>query len=164
MDTLGLRLAPDECSPPSTHMEWFGFMFDTNEMSITLPPEKLREITDITATWSAKSQASRRDLQQLAGKLNHISQCVVPARTFMCCILAALRSAPPPHGFIPVSESLRRDIAWFPEYMAKCNGRVLMQDELPSFEIQCDACLEGGGGFSSSHYYSTRFDDPAFRG
>ena len=160
-DTLGLKLAPDKCFSPSTKMEWLGFLFDTEAMSITLPSDKLRDIITMASAWKTKQRATRRDLQQLAGKLNHISQCVVPARKFMCRILAALRAAPQ-CGTIKVSEPLRHDVAWFAEYAATCNGRLLMEDPLPTFGIQCDACLEGGGGFSDTHFYSTQFTDPIF--
>ena len=161
-DTLGLRLAPDKCSPPATQMEWLGFLFDTEDMAITLPRAKLNEIVEIASRWAKKPRASRRDLQQLAGKLNHVSQCILPARKFMSRILAALRSTPL-HGTIPVTDSLRSDVAWFAAYAAGCNGRVLIKAFLPSFEIQCDACLEGGGGFSGSHYYSLCFSDLRFQ-
>ena len=90
-DLLGFKLASDKCSPPSTSMEWLGFLFDTQTMTITFPPTKLQEIISLSSTWSTKARATRKDLQQLAGKLNHISQCVLPARKFMCRIVAALR-------------------------------------------------------------------------
>ena len=160
-ETLGLKLAPNKCAPPQTRMEWLGFVFDTLEMSITLPSQKLREILAITSAWSSKDRASRRELQQLAGKLNHISPCVLPARKFMSRILATLRAAPQ-HGTVKIRDDLRRDIAWFAEYTAQCNGRILMKKSLPTFDIQCDACLEGGGGFSASQYYSVPLSDPMF--
>ena len=105
-DTLGLKLAEDKSAPPSTTMEWLGFLFDTYEMTITLPPQKLQEIIQLASTWSAKSKASRRELQSLAGRLNHIGQCVLPARKFMGRILASLRSAPL-QGLVPVDEGVR---------------------------------------------------------
>ena len=160
-DTLGLRLAPDKCAPPQTKMEWLGFLFDSEEMSITLPSGKLAEILALADVWSSKDRASRKEIQQLAGKLNHISQCVVPARKFMSRILAALRAAPQ-LGTIKIHDDLKRDVAWFARYTAECNGRVLMKKDLPTFDIQCDACLDGGGGFSADEYYSVPFSDPMF--
>ena len=155
-DTLGLKLAPEKCAPPATTMEWLGFLFDTEAMSITLPQAKLEEISALTSHWSSKKRASRKELQQLAGKLNHICQCVLPARKFMSRILAALRSAPQ-SGSILIGDPLRRDVHWFSMYTAMCNGRLMLTRDLPTFEIQCDACLEGGGGFSATHFYSLRF-------
>ena len=153
---LGLQLAEDKCAPPATTMEWLGFLFDTRRMSITIPPAKLQEILDLAGDWASRKRASRRDLQRLAGKLNHISQCLLPARKFMGRILATLRAAPQV-GTILVGDELRRDIQWFIRYARQCNGRLLMTPTLPTFEIQCDACPEGGGGFSREAYYSARY-------
>ena len=155
-DTLGLKLAEEKSAPPSTEMEWLGFLFNTQEMSITLPPTKLQEIIDLATDWSAKTKASRRELQSLAGKLNHVSLCVLPSRKFMGRVLACLHTAPA-RGLVPVDDGVRRDVALFIQYASKCNGRLLISESLPTMEIQCDACPEGGGGFSSSSYYSIRF-------
>ena len=156
--TLGLKLASDKSAFPAQRMEWLGFHFDTINMQITVPMSKLLEVQELAATWSVKTRATRRDLQKLAGKLNHISQCVLPARKFMARILRLLRTAPA-WGTVPVDAGLRKDVLWFTNYAKHCNGRLLLRENLPSFNIQCDACPEGGGGFSDTQYYSTRFDD-----
>ena len=155
-DVLGLKLADDKSAPPSTSMEWLGFLFDSENMSVTIPPIKLQEIIDLAVVWAEKKRASRQDLQRLAGKLNHVSQCILPARKFMARILATLRSAPL-SGSIMIGDQLRKDINWFIQYARHCNGRILLLPTLPTFDIQCDACLEGGGGFSPVSYYSARY-------
>ena len=38
-----------------------------------------------------------------------------------------------------------------------CQVCLLLRPTLDRFCIECDACLEGGGGFSPTHYYSARF-------
>ena len=60
-------------------------------------------------------------------------------------ILAALRASPMA-GSMPVGDDLRHDVAWFAQYAARCNGRLLLVEKLPTFKIQCDACMEGGRG------------------
>ena len=152
-EKLGLKMAPEKSAFPATKMDWLGFTFDTLAMEVTLPPDKLAEILAISTQWLTKTRASRRDLQMLAGKLNHISQCVVPARRFMSRILSLLRRAPQT-GTLPVSDGLRRDVEWFKRYTEQCNGRQLLQDHLPILPIQCDACPRGAGGFSPTQYYS----------
>ena len=134
-------------------MDWLGFRLDTVKMEVTIPPEKLSDVILITQSWETKDRATRKDLQSLAGKLNHIAQCVLPARRFMSRILALLRSVPR-RGTVAVDAGLRRDLAWFSKYAKCCNGRLLIQRDMPSTEIQCDACPTGAGGFSSTHYYS----------
>ena len=153
---LGLKIAPEKSTFPATSMEWLGFNIDTVKMEITIPTQKLDEVLSLATHWSSKPRASKRDYQSLAGKLNHIGQCVAPARKFMARILSALRAAPPV-GTTLIHVETRRDIAWFRRYAATCNGRLLITKDLPTFNIECDACLSGGGGFSSTHFYSTVF-------
>ena len=155
-ESLGLRLAPDKTAFPATTMEWLGFHFDSHSMTVTIPAEKLQEVRDLARAWTFKKRASRRDLQVLAGKLLHISHCVLPARKFMSRVLALLRSAPQV-GTIQLDCETRRDVQWFIDYADACNGRLLITPMLPVFWIECDACLEGAGGFSNTNYYSFRF-------
>ena len=155
-DILGIKIAPDKSAYPSTSMEWLGFHLDTKKMEVTIPALKLQEILDIAVIWATKKSATRREYQVLAGKLNHVALCILPARRFMSRILTALRSAPQ-SGYIKVSPDVRRDIAWFSRYAEACNGRYLLRPITGTFVIECDACLEGGGGFSETSFYSTRF-------
>ena len=60
-------------------------------------------------------------------------------------------------GLVPVSDTLHRHAAWFVHYARQCNGRILLKEVWPIFELQCDACPEGGGGFSSQYYYSCQY-------
>ena len=154
--TLGLKIAPEKSAFPTTRMEWLGFVFDTKEMSVTIPSDKLREIEEIAALWLRKTSATRRELQVLAGKLNHVALCILPARRFMSRILSTLRSAPQ-SGYLAIGAELRRDVAWFARYAESCNGRMLLQPTLEKFHIECDACLDGAGAFSSKQYYDLRF-------
>ena len=155
-ETLGLKIAPEKSSFPSTDMEWLGFHFNTRDMEITIPQPKLLKVLELMDTWMEKTHASRRDLQCLAGKLNHIALCVLPARRFMARILSSLRAAPQT-GRVKLDEEARRDIHWFVRYAEASNGRLLLRPTLDQFPIECDACLEGGGGFSRDQYYSVRF-------
>ena len=155
-ETLGLKTAPEKSAYPSTTMEWLGFSFNTKSMEITIPQQKLKEVLSLTESWTTRTHATRRDLQSLAGKLNHVALCVLPARRFMARILANLRAAPQT-GYVKVDEEASRDVAWFVRYAEASNGRVLLRPVLRQIRIECDACLEGGGGFSPTHYYSVRF-------
>ena len=150
---LGLVIAPEKSAFPSTRIEWLGFIIDSVRMEVTIPPDKLREVLELTTAWRDKRRASKRDLQSLAGKLNHIGQCVLPARKFMCRILRMLRAAPPV-GMILLSPELHRDIHWFNRYASTCNGKLLLKPDYPVIALECDACLDGAGGFSQSQFYS----------
>ena len=154
--TLGLKIAPEKSAFPATHMEWLGFMFNTIDMTITIPPDKLQDIQELAGLWLRKASATRGELQVLAGKLNHVSLCILPARRFMSRILATLRSAPQ-SGYVPIDLELRHQVRWFVRYAEQFNGCMLLRPTLEKFVIECDACLDGAGAFSSTHYYDLRF-------
>ena len=153
---LGFKLAPDETEPPSTTLEWLGFLFNTNDMSITVPQQKLDDVLEETARWQHRDTATRQQIQSLAGKLNHFSMCVRPARRFMGRILATLRAS---HNQDPIvlDDDFKLDISWFSEYARLTNRRLLIEPRLPSLTIECDACITCAGGFSPTDYYSCPF-------
>ena len=153
---LGLVLAPEKTQPPATTLEWLGFLFDTNELSITIPQQKLDDVLEEAARWADRKTASKQQNQSLAGKLNHISLCVRPARRFMGRILATLRAAQDETS-IPIDEEFKKDVRWFSEYARLTNRRLLFEPKLPTLMLECDACIDGAGAFSPTMFYSTRF-------
>ena len=64
----GLREACHKASPPSQVMVWLGFQFDTQAMTVTLPPDKLSEIMGLVGCWGHKSAANVHDLRSLLGQ------------------------------------------------------------------------------------------------
>lgn len=155
-EMLGLDMARDKSAAPATSMEWLGFQFDSITMTVTIPEKKLEEVLLETAKWANKRVASRRELQSLAGKLAHISTCIKHSRKFLARILAQLRGSPV-MGRRGLGHEIRKDIAWFGDCARALNCKQIIHQVRPVFEIQCDACLVGGGGFSHDQYYSFRF-------
>ena len=153
---LGLKLAPEKTCSPATTLEWLGFLFDSNEMSISIPQEKLSELLTETQTWLTHTHATKQQIQSLAGKLNHISLCVRPARRFMSRILEALRDIGE-EARIELSSDFKLDVKWFREYAQLSNHRLLIEPRLPFLNLECDACPIGGGGFSDTAYYHIEF-------
>ena len=89
--SLGLRLAPDKTSFPSTSLEWLGFLIHSVSMEITVPTSKLPEILELTADWATRRRAARKDYQVLAGKLNHLAQCCTVALQWICQVVYIFR-------------------------------------------------------------------------
>ena len=157
-DQLGLKLAPDKTCPPATTLEWLGFWFDSNELTISIPQNKLTELLAETESWLQRDYATKQQIQSLAGKLNHISLCVRPARRFMSRILEALRDIKD-EARIQLTQAFKLDVRWFCEYAKFSNHRILIEPKLPFLNLECDACPQGGGGFSDTAYYQVVFPD-----
>lgn len=90
-EEVGLQLAADKSALPSTRMEWLGFEFDTNQLTVKIPEKKLLEVVAETQKWGTKKYATKREIQSLVGRLAHISTCVSHARKYMTRILFLLQ-------------------------------------------------------------------------
>ena len=71
-------MAKHKASPPSQQMYWLGLDFDSVLMTITIPPIKMDEITNLVTKWQPRSHADLHALRVLCGKLHNITQCCPP--------------------------------------------------------------------------------------
>ena len=54
-------------------MTWLGLQFNTVEMSVTIPPEKLKDTLWLVDDWAGRQAANIHQLQALLGKLLHMA-------------------------------------------------------------------------------------------
>lgn len=108
---LGLPISYSKIQPPAEVVTYLGICIDVPNRTLSMPPTKLRDLVDLM-TWVMKQEkVSKRIVQTLVGKINHVARCVHPARLFMSRILQALRDA---HHDDHVSvRSMRPDLHWF---------------------------------------------------
>ena len=155
-EELGMALAEEKSAPPSQCMEWLGFELNSIDMTLKVPQSKLDDILKEAGQWEKKVKANKSEIQSVAGKFSHISQCIPHSRKFMNRILANLRVTSRT-GWVTVSEGLRSDVRWFVEFARQFNGVLLIPPSFPKVVLEVDACLQGGGGFSDKGYYKTRY-------
>ena len=98
---------------------------------------------------------SRHEVQQIAGKINHIAKVCRPARLFMARILAYLRGYPP--GYTAIPEGVRADIRWFISLLPAFNGISLIPANQHSVTIEADSCLKGGRALGDGVCYSYEY-------
>ena len=154
---LGLALSPAKCHPPAKTVEWLGFVISVDDMQVTIPRAKLDDTLIECQQWMSRTSASRKELQRLVGRLQHIAKCVQPARRFMSRIFAAVRNAPQ-RGRSVVPAELRSDIRWFLEFAQRFNGKVLLKTaEKTPWTIECDSSMKAGGAFSPDLYYGKAY-------
>ena len=154
-------------------MVFLGVHFDTEEMTMSVPQEKLQELRSDLEVWRRKSTAVFRDLQSLLGKLFWVSRVVRHSRPFMGRLLQQLRDmrALPGSKRVPLSGDSRKDLLWWSVYLRHFNGvtaifntdDIMMSlDELmfSPFKVYAgDATLWGGGGWYGAEYWSMEFPD-----
>ena len=155
---LGLPLAVGKAVPPTRDIVWLGIRFSIQEKFLQIPPQKLHEIVTDIDTLSKRSRMNRRDVQRLAGRINHVAKVCRPARLFMSRILMYLRGHPP--GYTKVSEGTKADLRWLNRFLPEYNGVSILQKEQPIRSIEADSCMIGGGAASGDKCYMYKYIPP----
>ena len=88
---LGLKINPKKLVEPSTSVVCLGILINTEDRTMSIPPDKLQEIIQSCLEWHTKRSCSKRQLQSLLGSLLYICKCVKPARVFLNRMLTLLR-------------------------------------------------------------------------
>ena len=76
MKELGLTISDKKLVPPSMQVVCLGVLIDTEKGTVSIPPEKLRQINDMVTEWLIKKTCTKRQLQSLLGLLLYIHKCV----------------------------------------------------------------------------------------
>ena len=170
---LGVSEAADKACAPATTMVFLGVHFDTVEMVMSVPQEKLQELRSDLEVWLKKTTAVRKDLQSILGKLFWVGKVVQYSRPFMGRLLQQLRdmSDVPPNKKVKLSTECRKDLIWWSTYLRHFNGvsAIINTDDIQLsleeligsvFHVYAgDATLWGGGGWYMSQYWSRQFPD-----
>ena len=164
MDELGVRQAESKICLPSQVMIWLGICFDTREMSMAIPGEKMGEIMACVREWTARTRATRKDMQSLLGLLNFVASVAPPVRLFTNRILEALRESTQ-RGANTLSCQFKQDILFFAELLPMFNGRKMMLKAVVPYQhqVELDACLTGCGAVAGEQFYATPFPDHVLR-
>ena len=156
---LGLQEATHKASPPppAQRLTWLGFVFNTLDMTVTLPPAKLAEIMDLTQQWAVKCTANIRELRSLLGKLLHVAPCCPPARLFSTRMLETLRACPEQRR-IALSPEFKKDVAWFNKFLPSVEGFfIIHEDDRVPVQLFVDACTSGCGAVTKMAAYHAQF-------
>lgn len=152
-DDLGLQLSKHKCVRPTKVIEWLGYLIDTDNMTVAIPPAKLDEIQTECEAWLGRKKANKAMIQSLVGKLSHLSNCVLPGRKFLSRILATLRDMGE-RKWTTLNPDFIKDVRWFFLYARSTNGITLYTPSLQQVVIECDSSLEGGGGNTNLYCYT----------
>ena len=158
LNTVGLEEAPHKTCFPSTEMVWLGINVNSEDMTLSIPSDKLREVQAVVRSWDGKIIANRRQVQSLMGLLTFVASVAPPVRIYTNRVLNFLRSMPK-DGYVTVTHEMREDLAFFQQLMPKFNGITLMDKTLvpPDEQLELDSCLTGCGGLCGQYYYSCAY-------
>ena len=90
-------------------------------MTVAPPRTKGDDILTKCQAWMTNITASKKEIQMLTGKLQHIARWVELVRQFMTKIFSTVREAPHT-GRSHIPNELRTDIKWFLQYAQTTNS------------------------------------------
>ena len=145
LQKLGLEVSSKKLVPPSTKATCLGIEIDSEKCTVAIPPEKLRQISDMVDAWRHAKFCSKNQLQSLLGNLLYVQKCVKPARIFLNRMLELLRQNYDKNS-ITLTQNFRRDLRWFHRFLATYNGVSYFDHRKTDEILELDACLTGMGG------------------
>ncbi len=165
MEKVGMVHATEKFQPPAQTIKWICFEFNSQEMTMKVPRDKIDETLQLVNSWRHKTKATRKELQQLLGKLNWVSHCVKPGRLFINRMLVTLREA---YGSdqVTLSTDFREDLKWWATFLPEFNGVSFVDHPAHQHNIRVESCLSGAGGTltvagsqSPSEFYGTQYPE-----
>ena len=158
LEVLGLAEAVHKAIGPVQVMVCLGILFDTIQMIMCIPEEKIRAFRLECREWLSRQFATRRQVQRLLGLINFISAVAPTAKVFSNRILSFLRSMPN-QGKARVDDEVRADISFFIHLLPEFNGiRILDKSGFPpDYIVELDACLQGCGAIAGEEFYAVPF-------
>ena len=145
---LGLPVAPEKIEGPATSLTFLGINLDSEVMSMSLPRERLASLRQRLSSWLNRRSASKHQLQELLGHLNHAAAVVRPGRSFLRAIIDAMKRPRRPHQVTRLDAQCRADIAWWALFVAEWNGISVLPPPKLNITVLSDASGSWGcGGF-----------------
>ena len=133
---------------PSLRKKYLGFIFDSEEMTIGLPPDKIEKVLSIVRETLAKDRIRIRDFASVVGYLvsccpavnggwSHSKSCEREKS------LALLSSRSGYEGFMTLSDEVRSELAWWEKLKDFAKNPIRSMSFIK--EIFSDASLSGWG-------------------
>ena len=158
LSELGLVEAINKVCEPTQTMIWLGIMFNTMNMTMSIPKEKLDTIISDHYSWHNHTHATKHEMQSIIGSLQFVAKVSPPVRLFVNRMLDCMKDTPK-FGSHSLSWGFKKDVDFFLELLPQINGvKILDKSQLVAKEcIQLDACLTGCGAWCGTQYYGRTF-------
>ena len=141
---LGLRLSKSagHISPPASTCTALGLLYDLDNNTVSMPPDKLQSLLDLLDSWLNKTYATDKELASLVGRLLYASNVVRSGRLLTNRVLATKRLAASIDRPVLIDDACRADLRWWRTALATRNGISFLEHSHDVF-LAMDA--SGGG-------------------
>ncbi|MEY2838654.1 MAG: hypothetical protein RJB60_953, partial [Pseudomonadota bacterium] len=148
---------PEKSIPPCQRIIWCGLEYDSVEMTVRLPSEKVEKALELVRHFRVAATATRTELDSLFGYLSFCASVVFGGRAFLHGLRAVRYRSDgttrPSLWRFSIDDEMRLDMAWWDEYLVNHNGDiripiVAMTETAPRHKGSIDT-RGGEGGLGS---------------
>ena len=159
---LGFYISWEKVVSPCQRIQFLGLIIDSNEMSVTLPGDKVLKLKALLNEFMSKSKAKKRELQSLAGHLSFASTVVKGGRTFSRRVIDLLNSVKHGHHFVRLNSNFREDCMFWLHFIDSplFNGTAKILDNTPIDIniLQTDSSFFGYGVYFAGDWIAGAWD------
>lgn len=150
LEKLGFAISWEKSSiVPQQKLEYLGVILDLQNLTLSLPQEKIDKILSYVKQGQQRSQMSRRDLEKLVGFLNFTASYLPLGRLYLIPVMQWMNSHSSPGSRdlqIPLDNDLRDALTPWSD-MTALSTPVPMHLPSPTLEIMTDASGHGWSGW-----------------
>ena len=128
----GFEIKDTKTVGPARVLEFLGIIIDTISRELRISQERLTEIRTELEQWNDKKKCKKRELLSLLGKLNFLSQVIVPGHMFCRRLIDLSKKGKTLYSTLYLDKECRADICWWLRNMRENNG-------VAWFPKECDA-------------------------
>ena len=147
LGSLGFEVSWSKCAAPATRVRYLGIDFDSMDMTLSLPKDKLDKLFCELKFFEGRTRTTKRQVQRLCGILAHASKVIRGGRVFSRRIIDMLKDLPPGNPRVRITEDFLLDLEWWRQFSVDFNGKAhLIHNNFGQGpELFTDACLKGYG-------------------
>lgn len=151
---LGFAIHWGKVVDPTTKIVFLGIELDSVKMTLSLPEDKLGQLTAELRTFMSRKRVSKRQLQSLAGRLSWAAGVVRGGRVFLRRMFTQISMLKHNTHRTVLSHMVQQDLRWWYEFLRTFNGRSTLLDQKPIDCVFTDACTDAAGGvFMGDWFY-----------
>ena len=129
LQNLGFYVHRGKLGLPTRVLKFLGFLLDSQQMVVTVPPDKIAEAIILIQQALSSSWLPLKFWERIVGKLNFMARAIYGGRTFLRRIIdLTVRIKQHNNLGSRVSSTAARDLKWWLLFMEQWNGRALLLD------------------------------------
>ncbi|XP_056332077.1 uncharacterized protein LOC130243801 [Danio aesculapii] len=157
---LGIPLAEEKTSGPSTSIEFLGINLNSNKFEASLPKEKIDRIISLSLIFLEKQVCTKRELLSILGHLNFAMRIIPQGRPFISHLLQLAASVHSLEESILLNESSREELSLWISFLKQWNGCSFFYSDLITSPVDISLFTDaapsvGFGGFYQKHWFAS---------